>query len=65
MSKDNSVSRGTIFYRIAVIGLLLVTVAFSYEARENADLARVNAARALDRADSAASAINDIEACSR
>jgi hypothetical protein len=65
MSTGNPVSNGTTLYRVAVIGLLLITVAFSYEARENADMARVNAARALDRADSAASAINDIEACSR
>ena len=65
MTNHNAVGRGTIFYRVAVIGLLLVTAAFSYEARENADMARVNAARALDRTGSAASAINDIDACSR
>jgi hypothetical protein len=42
---------GTMFYRAAVIGLLLLAVAFSYEARENADMANQNAAIAHDRAD--------------
>lgn len=37
MNNATPVSRGTIFYRIAVIGLLLAAVAFPYEARENAD----------------------------
>lgn len=55
---------GTMFYRAAVIGLLLLAVAFSYEARENAGMANQNAASAYDRADSAAGAIDDIEACS-
>ncbi len=65
MVNENAGAKGAIFYRAMVIGLLLVAVAFAYEAKENAEMARVNAARALESADSARSAIDDIEPCSR
>ncbi|MDO9114529.1 MAG: hypothetical protein Q7U63_12150 [Polaromonas sp.] len=65
MNSENAASNGTILYRVVVIGLLLLTVAFSYEARQNAEMASDNAASASDGAHSAASAIRDIDACSR